>query len=977
MQFNWSQDCQKAFDSLKEKLASPPVLAYPKDEGEYILDTDASNHAIGAVLSQIQNGEERVISFVSRALCGGQQNYCTTKRELLAVVTFVEHFRYFLYGQHFTIRSDHASLKWLRNFKNIDGLLARWLATLEKYDYTIIHRKGPQHANADGLSRLPARKCPRNDCPQCTMKVYSVTARQQADETDECLRGWSNQDLFDWQREDPAMKKIIGWLETSSERPEGVTQYDGRTKAYLAQWEALFLNEHGILWRKWYPHGKGLTGMVVNQVVAPQQIRKRILESLHDNPTGAHLGRSKTINRVRYRFYWSGYKQDIIKWCRRCDICAQSKPGPKRRRGQLGRVPVAAPMERIAVDIMGPLPQTNDGNLYIMVVGDYFSKWTEAYPLKNHTAQTVADVLVEQFVARFGVMRSLHSDQGREFESDLIAELCKLLRIHKTRTVPYNPKSDGLVERANRTVVQMLTTLVGEARNDWDDHLPYVMMAYRASVHETTQFTLNRLMLNHETNLPIDLMVGASPETPTCLVHYVEWVKDAAEHAFEFVQRNLKVCAQRQKRLYDRKSGLPKFKIGDSVWRFSPPRARLEFGKPWEGPYLVTAKVNALCYRIQKSSTSRSIVVHVDHLTLYERNNPVESWLKSDVPREDSEDSGVELEVVTENQNASTGVTDQTSKKSGLTIPDNIIPQHSDFDATMPYETTSPSVPSADMDEKIPYGMDKQIMLGSYFDATMPYETTSPSVPSADMDETMPYGMDEQVIPNSDLNATMPCETTSPSVLSTGVDETIPCGMDEQAMLNSDLEATMPYEATPPLVLNTDLEETMPYGIEGQPELTNNFDGGSLIVDTPAAVSNTDMEETLPYTLSRQPSANTDFADNLPYCSTHQLSSPSALHVTLSDEQRLSNIGEENLKLSLDTEIPPEQITNNSVANPDVVKSNSVEQGATTSAPCETSKPITSNTPLSGMCKPVDDDTRPLAIRRTWRPLKPRIILDL
>ena len=351
------------------------------------------------------------------------------------------------------------------------------------------------------------------------MKVYSVTARPQADETDECLRGWSNQDLFDWQREDPAMNKIIGWLETSSERPKGVAQYGGRTKAYLAQWEALFLNEHGILCHKWYPQGKGLTGMVVNQVVAPKQIRKRILESLHDSPTGAHLGRSKTINQVRYRFYWSGYKQDIIRWCRRCDICGQSKPGPKRRRG---RVPVAAPMEHIAVDIMGPLPQTNDGNLYIMVLGDYFSKWTEAYLLKNHTAQTVADVLVEQFVARFGVMRSLHSDQGREFESDLIAELCKLLCIHKTCTVPYNPTSDGLVEWANETVVQMLTTLVGEARNDWDDHLPYVMMAYRASVHETTQFTPNRLMLNHETILPIDLMVGSPPETPTCPVHYVE-----------------------------------------------------------------------------------------------------------------------------------------------------------------------------------------------------------------------------------------------------------------------------------------------------------------------------------------------------------------------------------------------------------------------------------------------------------------------
>ena len=150
-------------------------------------------------------------------------------------------------------------------------------------------------------------------------------------------------------------------------------------------------------------------------------------------------------------------------------------------------------MERVAVDIMGPVPQTDNGNLYILVLGDYFSKWTEAFPLKDHTAQTVADVLVEQFVSRFGVMRSLHSDQGREFESDLISEMCKLLQVRKTRTVPYNPKSDGMIERANRTVIQMLTTLVNEARNDWDEHLPYVMMAYRASVHESTGLTPNKI----------------------------------------------------------------------------------------------------------------------------------------------------------------------------------------------------------------------------------------------------------------------------------------------------------------------------------------------------------------------------------------------------------------------------------------------------------------------------------------------------
>ena len=541
-------------------------------------------------------------------------------------------------------------------------------------------------------------------------------------------------------------------------------------------------------------------------------------------------------------------------------------------------------MEPVAVDIMGPLLQTNDGNLYIMVVGDYFSKWTEAYPLKNHTAQTVADVLVEQFVARFGVMRSLHSDQGREFESDLIAELCKLLRIHKTRTVPYNPKSDGLVERANRTVVQMLTTLVGEARNDWNDHLPYVMMAYRASVHENTQFTPNRLMLNHETNLPIDLMVGSPPETPTCPVHYVEWVKDASEHAFEFVQRNLKANAERQKRLYDRKSGFPKFKPGDSVRRFSSPNAKLKFGKPWEGPYLVTAKVNALCYRIQKTPTSRSIVVHVDHLKLYEGGNPVENWLKSDAPSEASETSEGETgEIVSEYSSVSQGVTDQPITNSDPIIPKNVISQHSDHNAAIPCEHKPLSVPSTDMDETMPYGMDKQDMANSYFYTAMPYETISPSMPSTDMDETMPYGMDEQVMPNSDLDATMPYGTTSLLVPSADMDETLPYGVDVQAMPHSDLDATMPYETILPSGSGPDVEEMVPCGVE-EPIQNADIDITIPCENTPQSVPSTDLGETMSHGMDEVPDQNSKLTNT----STH-LPAPPAVPST-DPEDTLSSI---------------------------------------------------------------------------------------
>ena len=146
-----------------------------------------------------------MIAYASKALHGGQGNYCTIKRELLAAAAFVEHFRYFLYGTHFTIRTDHASLKWLRNFNNIDGMQARWLATLEKYDYKFVHRKGSQHSNADALSRLPLRKCPHEDCLQCTLQVCPITARPDPAETDEWLLGWTNQELSQWQRNDPML----------------------------------------------------------------------------------------------------------------------------------------------------------------------------------------------------------------------------------------------------------------------------------------------------------------------------------------------------------------------------------------------------------------------------------------------------------------------------------------------------------------------------------------------------------------------------------------------------------------------------------------------------------------------------------------------------------------------------------------------------------------------------------------------------
>ena len=140
---------------LKTKLTETPVLAYPNQDDHFILDTDASNHSIGAELLQVQDGIERLIGFGSFVLDAAQRNYCTARKELLAVVRFTRHFKHYLLGRAFTVRTDHSSLTWLMGFKNIEGQLARWIEELSMYNMQIVHRAGKNHVNADGLSRIP------------------------------------------------------------------------------------------------------------------------------------------------------------------------------------------------------------------------------------------------------------------------------------------------------------------------------------------------------------------------------------------------------------------------------------------------------------------------------------------------------------------------------------------------------------------------------------------------------------------------------------------------------------------------------------------------------------------------------------------------------------------------------------------------------------------------------------------------------
>ncbi|KAI4880802.1 hypothetical protein NFI96_008108, partial [Prochilodus magdalenae] len=179
---------------------------------------------------------------------------------------------------------------------------------------------------------------------------------------------------------------------------------------------------------------------------------------MHDGPVGGHFGVERTLARIQTRYYWYQMREDVTLWCHTCTNCAARARPSKKPQAPMGTVRVGAPMERIAIDLMGPVNETERHNRYILVAQDYFTKWVEAYPLPNDQAVTVAEVLTAEWVCRYGAPQTLHSDQGSNFESDVFQRMCELLGIEKTRTTPFRPQSDGQVERFNATLQKILAT---------------------------------------------------------------------------------------------------------------------------------------------------------------------------------------------------------------------------------------------------------------------------------------------------------------------------------------------------------------------------------------------------------------------------------------------------------------------------------------------------------------------------------------
>ncbi|GFV77256.1 hypothetical protein TNCV_444861 [Trichonephila clavipes] len=602
--FQWTKECEDSFLQLKEALTSSPILIYPQPDKPFILDTDASNESVGAVLSQEIDGQERVVAYWSKCLSKPERNYCVTRKELLAIVKAIEHFHHYLYGQKFLLRTDHASLTWLMNFRNTEGQVARWIQRLNEYYFDIRHRKGSSHGNADALSRRP---CPEN-CRHCSRveTKYDYAIRQITTSTATPPDPWSDEKVREDQMADPDIKPHIEFMESSSNKPswQDISAYSPTTKQYWALWNSLHLR-NGVLYRKFESEdGKTFRW----QLVLPRSRIPEVLKELHGSPTGGHFGVMKTLHRVRERFCWGKVRADVEQWCKSCDACSARK-GPKiRSRGKLHRYNVGASFERIAFDILGPLPRTASGNKYLLVVMDYFTKWPEVYPIPDQEAPTVAEAVVQHWISRYGVPLQLHSDQGRNFVSAVLKGVCELLGIDKTKTTPLHPQSDGMVERFNRTILNNLSLMVSKNQQDWDQKVPLFLLAYRSAVHETTGYSPSQMLFGRDLRLPCDLLFGRPPDTPSSPEEYVQNLQARFEDVHNLARERINLRTEKMKTRYDTKATGHQFKEGEKVWFYNPTRRKglsPKLQSHWDGPYTILKIINDVVIRIRKSTNSK------------------------------------------------------------------------------------------------------------------------------------------------------------------------------------------------------------------------------------------------------------------------------------------------------------------------------------------------------------------------------------
>ena len=373
-------------------------------------------------------------------------------------------------------------------------------------------------------------------------------------------------------------------------------------------WDLLTVNQ-GLLFKKFVK--KDGTGDY-QQFIVPRALKKDIMFQMHDLVISGHLGCKRTKEKTVQRFYWYALKEDINLYIRKCDTCEANKKPPVTPKAPLGSLMSGAPGDFVPTDFLGPLPVTDRGNRYILLVPDHFTKYVEILPVPD--VEVFAAKILSNFISRWGCPLTIHSDQGRTYESKVFSELCRMLEVNKSRTSPMNPKGNGQSERFNRTLIRMIKAYLCGEQKEWDLYLGCLAGAYRATPNVSMKLTPNPLMMGREVRLPVELAFNSirtyQGEKVTTYGKYVDSLRDKVQHAHNVARKHLDAAAKRSREIYDTTVLVNKYQPGDLVWSLleSTKLGVMHKLEPaYEGPFLIKKNLGNIDFLLQvdKSGTEK------------------------------------------------------------------------------------------------------------------------------------------------------------------------------------------------------------------------------------------------------------------------------------------------------------------------------------------------------------------------------------
>lgn len=711
----WGPAEDAAFNKLKEILAAPPILSYPDFSLPFELSTDASGLGLGAVLYQTQDGTKKVIAYASRCLSKAEKNYAAHKQEFLALKWAVtEKFKDYLYGACFTVYTDNNPLTYVLTSAKVDATGHRWLAALAAFNFSIKYKPGVENTDADALSRIPPGPweevtvdsvqavCSMMIGPAVESYCLSATAVNVLEDDTQDMAEFS---AHDWRRAQSADEVLSVWLPwlRGNRKPNHARVPSSPAHSAMRKNYENFVFHRGILHRD-----TQVDGETRSQVVLPASLTSRVLKSLH-NDVG-HPGRDRTTSLVKERFWWPGMTKDIEQWGKTCERCVKRKATGDK--APLVSITATQPLELVCLDYL-TLESSGAGFQHILVITDHFTRYAQAIPTRNQTAKTTAEALLNHFIVHYGFPGRLHSDQGTNFQSNLIKELCLLTGIQKSRTTSYHPQGNGMTERYNRTLLGMLGTLEPDKKAQWHKSVAPLVHAYNCTRHEGTGFSPYFLMFGREPRLPVDIAFGISRgrgfREHTA---YVTDLRKRLQMAFETARRAADEARRKQKSAYDLKTRSAVLHPGDRVLvRILAFDGKHKLSDKWEDKaYIVEARPNPEIpvYVVYLESDPRcKRTLHRNHLL------PVGALSGEEPPaprnrRTNDSSQTTQLPKRKKEAQAARGPPEQRNSHSSQGAPPVVVPEtdsESDEGDEMRVETRAgqpaseqPSVPETDSD---------------------------------------------------------------------------------------------------------------------------------------------------------------------------------------------------------------------------------------------------------------------------------------